>query len=186
MNNLKTFRLAYRIFVLSFVLSVVMSFLSQTVIDASSLVFKLLILLVIVFIGIVFDMVGVAVAVCSPAPFHAMASKRDKIAKIALKLVKRASLVATFSNDVIGDIAGIISGAAVGSIVYRLVEVYTGMSSTLISVLLSGLVAGLTVGGKAVGKVYAIERSKDIIYNVAKLIYYIKYIVTFKWVNGRG
>ncbi len=181
-KNQSNIRLAYRVFVLSFTVSVIMSFLSQTVLDASTLVFELLILLVIVFIGILFDMVGVAVAVCDPAPFHAMASKRNKVAKIALKLVNKAALVATFSNDVIGDIAGIISGAAIGSIVYNLVAMYTTISSTLISVLLSGLVAGLTVGGKAVGKVIAIEKSKQIIYSVAKTIYYVKYIFTFKWI----
>ncbi len=184
-NKNKTVKLAYRIFLVSFILSLLMSFVSGTVMTASSLYFKLFILLFIVFTGIIFDMVGVAVAVCDPAPFHAMASKKNKVAKIAIKLVNKASLVATFSNDVVGDIAGIISGAAIGSIVSDIILIHTGFEEIVFSTFLSALVAGLTVGGKAVGKVYAIERSKEIIFTVSKIIYFLKCFFTFKWIRGK-
>ncbi|PID82735.1 MAG: hypothetical protein CSB15_01410 [Clostridiales bacterium] len=182
-KKFKIIKLAYRIFLLAFALSLAMSFLSQTIMDGSTLIFKLIILLLIILLGILFDMIGVAVAVCNPAPFHSMASKKNPIAKIAIKLIKKASLVATFSNDVIGDIAGIISGAAVASIVYKIMNFKLPFSFTVISMILSGLVAGLTVGGKAIGKEFAINNSKVIIYNVAKVIYYTKYFFTLKWIR---
>lgn len=177
---------ALYIFVLSFVISVLMSLASQSVLSASGLIVSLLILLVIIGIGIFFDIIGVAVTTCNAAPFHSMAAKKNPYAIQALKLLARAPFVATISNDVVGDISGIISGAAVGNVVYAILELYTGISSTLLSVLMSGIVAGITVGGKAVGKELAMSKSKEITLFVAMLLYKLDYIFKLKWIKGRG
>ncbi len=178
------FRFATYIFILSFIISVVMSFVSQSVLSASGLFISLLILLLIVFIGIIFDIVGVAVTTCDPAPFHSMAAKKNPYAKYALKLIKRAPFVATISNDVVGDISGIISGAAVGNVVYNLISMYSGLSLTWLNVLLSGCIAGLTVGGKAVGKEIAISKSKEVTFVASKIIYFFDYLVKLKWLKS--
>lgn len=164
---------AVKIFLSSFFVSVLMSFFSQSVLEVSGLLVSLLILLIIIFIGIIFDIVGVAVTTCPEAPFHAMATKKNKYAKHALKMVKSAALVATISNDVVGDICGIISGAAAGNVVARLLEIWVGLNYTYLAMLLSGVVAAITVGGKSVGKIYAIENSKQITFQAAKVLYYL-------------
>lgn len=168
------FRLAINIFLLSFSLSIILSFTSQIVLTKASIVFAFFVLLFIVFVGIIFDIVGVAVATADAGPFHAMAAKKNPRAKIAIFLLKKASLVATFSNDVVGDIAGIISGAAVASIVFRMVSLYELSHGQLYNVLLSSIAAGLTVGGKALGKELALKKSKEIVYFVATILYNIQ------------
>ncbi|MCK8058881.1 MULTISPECIES: hypothetical protein [unclassified Fusibacter] len=178
-------KLAVQIFILSFSLSILMSFASQTTLSKSSVIFAFFVLLVIIFIGVIFDIVGVAVATADPAPFHAMASKKNPKAILALVMLKRASLVATFSNDVIGDIAGIISGTAVAIIVFRMVSLGLVTQSSLFNVLLSSTAAGLTVGGKAIGKELAINHSKEIVYLVATVMYDIKYMASFKWLKKK-
>lgn len=176
-------RLALNIFILSFSLSILMSIASQTTLSKSSVIFAFFVLLFIISIGVMFDIIGVAVATADQSPFHAMAAKKNPRAQIALKMLKNASLVATFSNDVVGDIAGIISGAAVASIVFRLVDMQLVTQVGFFNVLLSGLAAGLTVGGKAIGKEFALNQSKEIVYWVASVLYDIQYLLKFKWLH---
>lgn len=183
--NYKQLRFALQIFIISFALSILLSFSSQSALSNSCIFIAFLVLLLIIFIGIIFDVVGVAVATAQAAPFHAMAAKKNPRANIALNMIRRASLVATFSNDVVGDIAGIISGAAVASIAIKIGTLYSAGNTALVNVLLSGIAASLTVAGKALGKDIAIKQSNAIVYIVATIVYDVKYIVTFQWL-GHG
>lgn len=177
---------AIRVFFLAFAISIAMSTVSQSILDASGLVFSLIILLLIITIGIVFDIIGVAVTVCDAAPFHSMAAKKNLYAVKALKLIRRAPLVASFCNDVVGDIAGIISGAAVASIVYSMVNLHIAENLAWLSVLLSALAAAITVAGKAYGKEIAVKKSKEITLGVAKILYFLDYVFTLKWMKEIG
>ena len=38
-------------------------------------------------------------------------------------------------------------------------------------IVITALVSGLTIGGKAIGKVYAIERSTSVVYLVGKVLH---------------
>jgi Mg2+/Co2+ transporter CorB len=80
------------------------------------------VLAVFVFVGIVFDIIGVAVTSASPKPFHSMASHREAGAAEALTLLRNAEKVSSFCNDVVGDISGIISGTTAAIIAARLME----------------------------------------------------------------
>lgn len=127
----------------------------------------------IIFIGVFFDIIGIAVTSAEETPFHSMAANRVMEAKYAIKLVRNAGQVSNFCNDVIGDISGILSGALGTNIIYKLGTIYDLRDTIVLSVIVTSLIASLTVGGKAFGKSIAIRRSDDIIYRVAKLLYFI-------------
>ncbi len=71
-----------------------------------------------------FDIIGIAVTTAKEMPFHAMAANKVEEAKYAIKLVKNASQVSNFCNDVIGDISGIISGSLGATIIFKLANIY--------------------------------------------------------------
>ncbi len=178
MKKTNKFKLFINIFIISFGMTIIMSFATQSALSNASILLSFGVLLFIIVLGIFSDIVGVAVTTADPAPFHAMASKKNKAAMMALFLIKHSSLVATFANDVIGDIAGIISGAAVANIVYRLSQ--NAGSTAMLSILLSAVAAGLTVGGKSYGKVVAIRDSKKIVYFVSEILCKLNYVFKFK------
>lgn len=127
------------------------------------------ILIFFIGIGIIFDIVGVAVTAASEAPFHSMAAHREHGAAESLRMIKNADKVSNFCNDVVGDVSGIISGTTAALVAARLIE---GLRSEtiLIPLLVTGLVSGLTVGGKAIGKTLAFNNSTAIMLKVGKLV----------------
>ncbi len=171
-NKKSNIKWVFTIVIWTFVLSIVFSFISSIVMGYVSLWIAFIVLITIIFMGIIFDTIGIAVAVATEVPFHSMASQKKKGAKQSIWLIKNADKVSNFCNDVIGDIAGIISGATSATIVARLVAMYGLKDAVIVSLVLTGLVASLTVGGKAVGKSIALNNSKKIIYRVGLLVYY--------------
>ncbi len=63
-------------------------------------------LLVIIFLGIFFDIVGTAVTAAELPPFNAKAAKKIFGAKQGVKLIHNADIVANFCNEIVCDIAG--------------------------------------------------------------------------------
>ena len=88
--------------------------------ENAGLLLALLILALFIGLGILFDIIGVAVTAADPRPFHSMAAHKEKGAKEALKLLRNADRVSSVCNDVVGDICGIVSGATGAVIVARL------------------------------------------------------------------
>lgn len=155
-------------------ISAAMSFFSNEILSGGGLILSFAVLLVIILIGILFDIIGVSVTAAEEKPFHSMAAKKVPEAREALKMLRRAERVSSFCNDVVGDICGVISGSAAAVIAAKAI---TGMSPVLGSVvqlLLSAVVAGLTVGGKAFGKSIAMNNSTAIIHAAAKVMYLVK------------
>lgn len=155
-------------------ISAAMSFLSNEMLSGGGLILSFAVLLVIILIGILFDIIGVSVTAAEEKPFHSMAAKKVPEAREALKMLRRAERVSSFCNDVVGDICGVISGSAAAVIAAKAI---TGMSPVLGSVvqlLLSAVVAGLTVGGKAFGKSIAMNNSTAILHAAAKVMYLVK------------
>jgi hypothetical protein len=70
---------------------------------------SIILLLLIIFLGIFFDIIGTAATAASMPPFNARAAKKVSGAQQAVKIVQNADRVANFCNDVIGDIAGTLS-----------------------------------------------------------------------------
>lgn len=150
---------------LTFVISMIFSYLSETILKKSNFAIELLVLLTVILIGIIFDMIGVAVTTCAEYPFHAMASRKIKGAKTAIKLIKNKDKVSSFCNDVIGDICGIVSGTA-GVIIATSIA----KDSIICSLLVTATISSLTIGGKALGKKVAVNKSENITRIVSKIL----------------
>ena len=164
-----------QIFFMAFLISVMFSFVSETMIPKLSTIFGVLLILVFILLGIIFDMIGVAVTASDEAPFHSMSARKVKGANIAVLLKKNADKVGSFCNDVIGDICGVVSGSA-GAIIASSFAQTLHVSSFLMSLLVTGLIAAFTIGGKAIGKSFAINQSDMILYKVAKFISYFYHV----------
>ena len=164
------------IFLSTVVISAVFSTISNMLLGQAGLVPAFFILLVIVLIGILFDIIGVAVTAADVKPFHSMAAHRVPGAQEALKLLRNAEKVSSFCNDVVGDICGVISGTASASIVLLILADRQSISTKaqLLEIGMAALVSGLTVGGKAIGKTFAMTKSTSIVHCASKVIYYIK------------
>lgn len=164
-----------QIFFMAFLISVMFSFVSETMIPKLSIIFGVLLILVFILLGIIFDMIGVAVTASDEAPFHSMSARKVKGANIAVLLKKNADKVGSFCNDVIGDICGVVSGSA-GAIIASSFAQTLHVSPFLMSLLVTGLIAAFTIGGKAIGKSFAINQSDMILYKVAKFISYFYHV----------
>jgi len=114
------YRWALTAFVMAVALSGLLSLSSEAILENADLLLALLILALFIGLGILFDIIGVAVTAADPRPFHSMAAHKEKGAKEALKLLRNADRVSSVCNDVVGDICGIVSGATGAVIVARL------------------------------------------------------------------
>ncbi len=161
--------------IITLTMSLVFNMLSSGVMKLVNIWAAVLILFFIVLMGVIFDIIGVAVTTASEAPFHSMATRRVKGADRAIKLIKEKDKVSNFCNDVIGDICGIISGSASAAVVTYIVSAAPILNGFLLGVVVTAVVAALTVGGKAVGKSIAIRYSNSIVYMSAKAINFITF-----------
>ena len=162
-------RWVWRIFLMSVVLSAALSLASGMALEGAGYALAVGVLLSFILLGILFDVVGVAVTAADAKPFHSMASHREKGAKEALFLLRNAEKVSSFCNDVVGDICGIVSGTTAAVIVTKL-QAGFNTRSVLIATAVTALISGVTIGGKAIGKRLALTRSKEVVYRAAKLL----------------
>jgi len=169
----KTIRWVVTIFFVTIVVSGVISLLSDFIMSVSGIVVAFLILMAIILIGIVFDIVGVAVASADEKPFHSMAARKVPGAQDAIKLLRNAERVSSICNDVVGDICGVVSGSASATIAAQVLQNFEFSLPQLVSLLMSALVAGLTVGGKAIGKTFAMSSCTQIISFVGRILYFM-------------
>lgn len=151
-------------FIMTFVLSIIFSCISTNGVSNLSLIPALLILILVIAIGIIFDIIGVAVTVANEKEFHAKATKRVAGSKDSIKLIKNAPKVANVCADVIGDICGVLSGAISALIAIKISSQFKMPFD--IQFLLSALVSALTVSGKAIGKEIANNNSTKIVHRV--------------------
>ncbi|NLX63767.1 MAG: DUF21 domain-containing protein [Clostridiaceae bacterium] len=154
--------------VISFTLSILILFASTSIFKTISPPFALLVVLGIIFIGVLFDVIGMAVTAADETPFHSMASKKKKGARESINLLRNAPRVSSFCNDVIGDICSVVSGAAGTAIVYKLFADNANVS--LLEILIGALTAAFTVGGKAFAKNIGINNANYIVYKVGRII----------------
>ena len=154
---------------LAFGLSLVMSFLAEIVLKNVTLAISLIVTFLFILLGIVFDIIGVAVTSGNETVFHSMAARRVRGGRIGVKLIKNASKVSSICCDVVGDICGIISGSA-GVTIITLIIKMTDINPLIVTLLVTALISSLTIGGKALGKGLAINKSDEVITAVAKLL----------------
>jgi CBS domain containing-hemolysin-like protein len=170
----KTIRWVVTIFLTTIVISGIISLVSEEIMAVSGTAVAFVILFAIVFVGIIFDIIGVAVTSADEKPFNAMAARKVPGAKQAIKLLHNAERVSSICNDVIGDICGVVSGSASATIAAQVLQHFEFSWPRIVSLVMSALVAGLTVGGKAVGKTFAMNSCTDIIYLVGQFIYWLR------------
>ncbi len=154
---------------IAFLISFLLSFIANGLIPNISFIIGILLTLLFIGIGILFDIVGVAVTAAEESVFHSMSSRKVKGANVAVKFKKNADKVSSFCCDVIGDICGVISGAAGTTIAAILITKY-GFNVLLVGLLVTAIISSLTIGGKAIGKSFAINKSDIILYEFAKFV----------------
>lgn len=159
-----------KILILSFALSMCFGIVSELVLGVTGVIVAILIIIIFVALSIITDMIGVATTSASAEPFRAMASKKVRGAKEALKLLSKADRVSSICCDVIGDVCGILSGAAGASIVVKFAISSDSALSIIVSSLVSAIVASMTIFGKSICKKYAIDNSTSIVIKVGNVI----------------
>ena len=159
----------------TFLIALLLSLGSEAFIQTvNNFIIALGLLLIIILLGIFFDIIGTAATAAQIAPFNARAAKKIPGAAQAVRLTQNAGQVANFCNDVIGYIAGTLSGAIGAGIVASLVGTFPTLDLVLTGAVMTSLIAALTVGGKAIGKNLAVEYANQIIFRVARIMAYIE------------
>ena len=171
----KTIKWVVSIFMVTILVSGTISLVSDVVMEESSIGVAFLILFLIIFVGIVFDIIGMAVATADEKPFHSMASRKVAGAQESIRLLRNAERVSSICNDVVGDICGVVSGSASATIAIQVINHFDFTWPQLISLAMSSLAAGLTVGGKAIGKTFAVNSCTEIVHGVGRFIYSLRH-----------
>ena len=172
----KTIRWVVSIFFITILVSGSISLVSDIIMEASTILVAFIILLAIVLIGIIFDIIGVAVTSADEKPFHSMAARKVPGAQEAIRLLRQAERVSSICNDVVGDICGVVSGSASATIAAQVLRNFELSLENIIPLVMSALVAGLTVGGKAVGKTFAMHSCTKIVHSVGKISWAFRHL----------
>jgi len=181
-------RRALRVGALSFALAALVNYMGQAALSSVSAVVALLVVLLLIAVGVSFDILGTSVTAAEQTPLNAMAAKRVTGARQAIWLVQNADRVANFANDVVGDVTGAVTGAAGSTVALQFSSGLQPDSwvSQVISLGVIGLIAGLTVGGKAAGKTFAIEHATDVLTLVGRALYGLEKVTGRSFTGGRG
>lgn len=158
-----------KITLMAFMISFIFSFISEIALNNTGIVLGIIILFVFILLGVIFDMIGVAVTAADEKPIHSMNARKVKGADVATKFKKNADKVSSFCNDVVGDICGIISGSA-GVVIASSLTNIIKIEPFIISLIVTALIAALTIGGKALGKGFAIKNSNNILFGFSKVV----------------
>lgn len=168
--------------ILTFVLALIFGGVSNLVVDKMNIFVASIMLVIIMIIGIIFDMIGIAIATCDAAPFHAKAAKKIYGAKETIKILKEKEKNTNICNDLLGDICGIVSGSLCALIAIKL-SVITKIDIVFLSLILGAVVASITVGAKAAGKTVGIKNSEEILTFVGKIAHIVSPIKDKKTVK---
>lgn len=168
--ELPQYRWILRIFFIAIGLSAALGLLSESVLQRAGIAVAVLVLILFILLGIVFDILGIAVTAADERPFHSMAAHKERGAAEALGLLHNASHVSSFCNDVVGDICGIVSGTTAAVIVSQIGRVLS-LNTVLLSVGMTAFISGLTIGGKALGKTFAISQSTRVVFMAGRFLH---------------
>lgn len=156
--------------IVAFILSFVFSYLSNTAITNIDIIPGLILLVIVVLLGIVFDLIGTAVPLAKEEKIHAMATKKIKGSKTAIFLIKNSEKFSNICCDVVGDICGVVSGAIGTMIALEIINRFE--SSWYITFVITALVSSVTITGKAITKGIAKKHATDIISSFSKIFHF--------------
>jgi len=154
---------------IGFLISLIFTLGSEIALKNVSLLWGIGVALFFITLGVIFDMLGTAITAAKIQPFNSMAAAKIKGGKTAVCLIKNASKVASFLNDIVGDICGIISGS-IGLVLAISIHQQYNINLLSITLLTTSIIAALTIGGKALGKELAINQNVFLISKFAKLL----------------
>ena len=141
----------------------------ENALPKANFVISFILVIIFVLLGILFDIIGVAITSCSIVPFNSMSSRKVYGAKTAVKLIQNANKVSSFCNDVIGDVCGIISGTGSAVVSANLASLL-GTNLFFTTLFTTAFIAAFTIGGKALGKSYAMNKNSIIVFKFAKVL----------------
>ena len=156
-------------FLMTFFIAFLFNAVTNVVIENCNYIALIVFSLLFILLGIIFDIVGVAVTSGDEVAFHSMSARKVKGGKIGVKLLKNTEKVSSVCCDVVGDVCGIVSGTS-GVVIVSLIIKLTDMNELMVSLLVTGLISALTIGGKAIGKSFAMNKSDIILYEFAKVV----------------
>lgn len=168
-RNYVDYKWVMTITVLAFLISFLFSFIAELTIPNASMVLAIILIILFIGIGIIFDMIGIAVTVADISTFNSMATKKVKGARLAVRLIQNASRTSSFCNDVIGDICGIISGSAGVSLAVILADTFH-FPVFWVTLFITAVIAAITIGGKALGKSTAMNQSTFILFQFSRVV----------------
>jgi len=171
-KNKSNYRWVLTITIVAFIVSFAFSTISEYVLPNASLGLGIIIVFLFIALGILFDMIGVAVTSAEEIPFHSMSAKKVRGANVAVTFKRNADKVGSFCNDVIGDICGVISGS-LSVLIASNIAGSLSLDPTITSLIVTACIASITIGGKALGKNIAIKKSNIILYYFAKSISFV-------------
>jgi len=154
---------------LAFAISITLSFFTEIALQEASLLISSIAVLACIGIAVIFDIVAIGLTTADEAPFHSMSAKKDRVAKVAVKLKKNAGKFSSIFSDVVGDICGIISGTAGVYIAISISQLWD-VSLFICTLLTTAVIASLTICAKALEKNFALEKNDYILYYTAKII----------------
>ena len=155
------------VFIITFLLSIIFSFLSNAIVIKLNNVLLSICLLITIAIGIFFDVIGTSTISARESTFHSLNARKVRGAREAIIIIKNANKVSSICNDIVGDVCGIISGS-IGA--FLAISLSSYINATLISVIISAIISSLTVGGKAYFKIIAIKNANQILMKVSKVL----------------
>lgn len=158
-----------KVTIIAFFISLAMSLISELIIPNAVISISVFLVLIFIFIGIVFDIIGLATQTADPKIFHSMATKKVVGAKKGVELIKNKDKVSSFLNDVIGDICGVVSGSCGLAISISLANMLD-LNKLVTTIIVTSIISSLTIGGKAFGKTIAINNANEIVFEFAKFL----------------
>lgn len=169
----KNFGWLTEVFCISLGLSILFALISELMLAHSSLGLALILIMFLMIANVFFDLIAMAVSVCSVKPLLELVKKNQKGADIAIKMVKNADKVSCICGDVVGDICGILCGAGGVTIATILIVCFPNSNSLVVSLLLNAVIASITITAKAIGKSYALNHSTQIVMFVARRLSFL-------------
>ena len=88
----------FKILLLSFCISILFSFVTEIAIPNVNIFWGIVITLIFILIGVLFDMIGVAITASDEHIFHSMAANKVRGAKLAVKFKKNADKMSSFAR----------------------------------------------------------------------------------------
>ena len=152
-------------------MSLFFGFVSQTMLSKMGVIVASIGIIVFIFVAVVFDMLGIAVASANIEIFKEWEKEKIKGADIGIKLCEHSEKVCSFCADVVGDICSTLCGAGGACIVVALTQNITNSNLImLISISTSAIIAGTTIFFKAIMKDKALRNSNKIILNLGRFL----------------